>query len=92
MKLDETKTLAVISSLIIILNISFIFFSDVRFLLLSTLGIAIVISYYVWGFIAMFYEFGRIITIEVDLDLIQLVLFFSSVIFTLIMIMRALIL
>jgi len=82
MQLDEKKILTIISSIIIIINLLFMLTEDIRLLLFSSLGAAIVFCYFLWGVLMMIHEFGRIITLEVDLDLMQLAIFFSSAIFT----------
>lgn len=91
MQIDEKKRLTIISSIIITINLSFLLIGDIRLLLFSSLGTAIVFCYILSGILKMIYEFGKIVTLEVDLDLMQLAIFFSSAIFTYILLLLTII-
>lgn len=90
MKLNENKTLTIISIIVFILNFSYMFYEDKKLLIFSTMGVLIVFFYSMFTVFIMLKEYGKIITIEADLDLIQLVLFFSSTIFTFILLILSL--
>lgn len=78
----KNSSLILISFLIIISDYLFILYIDNRFLLLAALVIPFVCLYYIWVFIMMIFKFGQKVTIEVDLNLFELVMFLISVIFT----------
>ena len=90
MKLNENKTLTIISIIVFILNFSYMFYEDKKLLIFSTMGVLIVFFYSMFTVFIMLKEYGKIITIEADLDLIQLVLLFSSTIFTFILLILSL--
>ena len=87
MNFNENKTLTIISTIVIILNFSYMFIEDKKLLIFSTMGVVMVFFYSMFTAFMMMKEYGKNITIEADLDLIQLVLFFSSTIFTFIILL-----